>query len=144
MREFADSNLPSLELQLFSDEPVYDDYEILTLGDSLGNLTEQFGGDDPLVQKVLARFPGAKVVEVRRLAPEPPESDVSAEVTEEFDLNASAISLDRWALDSPLLPPSSKGRLKKPRNPKSRPLRSQLPDRRWKPFAEAILTSRIC
>jgi DNA polymerase-3 subunit gamma/tau len=40
---------------------------------------------DPRVQEVLARFPGAKVVEVRRLAPEPPESDVSAEVTEEFD-----------------------------------------------------------
>jgi DNA polymerase-3 subunit gamma/tau len=34
---------------------------------------------DPRVQEVLARFPGAKVVEVRRLAPEPPESDVSGE-----------------------------------------------------------------
>ena len=32
---------------------------------------------DPRVQEVLARFPGAKVVEVRRLAAEPPESDVS-------------------------------------------------------------------
>ncbi|MDI1263393.1 MAG: DNA polymerase III subunit gamma/tau [bacterium] len=30
---------------------------------------------DPRVQEVLARFPGAKVVEVRRLAAEPPESD---------------------------------------------------------------------
>jgi len=40
---------------------------------------------DPRVQEVLARFPGTKVVEVRRLAPEPPESDVSAEVTDEFD-----------------------------------------------------------
>jgi DNA polymerase-3 subunit gamma/tau len=40
---------------------------------------------DPRVQEVLARFPGAKVVEVRRLAPEPPDSDVSAEVTEGFD-----------------------------------------------------------
>jgi DNA polymerase-3 subunit gamma/tau len=40
---------------------------------------------DPRVQEVLARFPGAKVVEVRRLAPEPPEADVSAEVTDEFD-----------------------------------------------------------
>jgi len=28
---------------------------------------------------VLARFPGAKVVEVRKLAPEPPESDASVE-----------------------------------------------------------------
>ena len=28
------------------------------------------------MQEVLARFPGAKVVEVRRLAAEPPESDL--------------------------------------------------------------------
>jgi DNA polymerase-3 subunit gamma/tau len=34
---------------------------------------------DPRVKEVLARFPGAKVVEVRRLAPEPPESDISAD-----------------------------------------------------------------
>jgi DNA polymerase-3 subunit gamma/tau len=33
---------------------------------------------DPRVREVLARFPGAKVVEVRQLAPEPPESDISA------------------------------------------------------------------
>jgi len=32
---------------------------------------------DPRVKEVLARFPGAKLVEVRRLAAEPPESDVS-------------------------------------------------------------------
>ncbi|MEH2600467.1 DNA polymerase-3 subunit gamma/tau [Bradyrhizobium sp. AZCC 1577] len=31
---------------------------------------------DPRVQEVLARFPGTKVVEVRRLAAEPPESDI--------------------------------------------------------------------
>jgi DNA polymerase-3 subunit gamma/tau len=31
------------------------------------------------VQEVLARFPGTKVVEVRKLAPEPPESDASGE-----------------------------------------------------------------
>jgi DNA polymerase-3 subunit gamma/tau len=34
---------------------------------------------DPRVKEVLARFPGAKVVEVRKLAPEPPESDASSE-----------------------------------------------------------------
>jgi DNA polymerase-3 subunit gamma/tau len=34
---------------------------------------------DPRVQEVLARFPGARVVEVRRLAPEPPESDASVD-----------------------------------------------------------------
>src|SRR5450432_2922402 len=32
---------------------------------------------DPRVREVLARFPGAKVIEVRQLAPEPPESDIS-------------------------------------------------------------------
>jgi DNA polymerase III subunit gamma/tau len=39
------------------------------------NLRERAAEADPRVQEVLARFPGAKVVEVRRLAPEPPESD---------------------------------------------------------------------
>ena len=34
---------------------------------------------DPRVQEVLARFPGAKVVEVRKLAAEPPESDGNAD-----------------------------------------------------------------
>jgi DNA polymerase-3 subunit gamma/tau len=34
---------------------------------------------DPRVQEVLARFPGAKVIEVRRLAAEPLESDGTGE-----------------------------------------------------------------
>jgi DNA polymerase-3 subunit gamma/tau len=34
---------------------------------------------DPRVQEVLSRFPGAKVVEVRKLAPETPESGVNAD-----------------------------------------------------------------
>jgi len=34
---------------------------------------------DPRVQEVLSRFPGAKVVEVRRLAPEAPESNINAD-----------------------------------------------------------------
>jgi DNA polymerase-3 subunit gamma/tau len=38
---------------------------------------ERAAESDPRVQEVLARFPGAKVVEVRKLAPEPPESDAS-------------------------------------------------------------------
>jgi DNA polymerase-3 subunit gamma/tau len=43
------------------------------------NQRERAAEADPRVQEVLARFPGAKVVEVRRLAPEPPESDVTGE-----------------------------------------------------------------
>lgn len=41
------------------------------------NQRERAAESDPRVQEVLARFPGAKVVEVRKLAPEPPESVAS-------------------------------------------------------------------
>jgi DNA polymerase-3 subunit gamma/tau len=40
---------------------------------------------DPRVQEVLARFPGTKVVEVRRLAAEPPESNINEELNETSD-----------------------------------------------------------
>jgi len=43
------------------------------------NAREKAAEADPRVQEVLARFPGAKVVEVRRLAAEPPESDATGE-----------------------------------------------------------------
>ncbi len=39
---------------------------------------------DPRVKEVLARFPGAKLVEVRKLAAEPPESDVNGVGEEGF------------------------------------------------------------
>jgi DNA polymerase-3 subunit gamma/tau len=45
---------------------------------------ERSAESDPRVKEVLARFPGAKVVEVRKLAPEPPESDSSGEDPAEF------------------------------------------------------------
>jgi hypothetical protein len=54
LREFRDSNLESLEFQLFSPEPIYDDFEQLKLANSLTWLVEQLGYMDPLVQKVLA------------------------------------------------------------------------------------------
>jgi hypothetical protein len=50
---FRDSARESLELELFSTEPIYDDYEILRLTDSLTDFVSRFGADDPLVQKVL-------------------------------------------------------------------------------------------
>jgi hypothetical protein len=52
--EFRDSARESLELELFSTEPVYDYYEILRLTDSLTDFATQFGAKDTLVQKVLA------------------------------------------------------------------------------------------
>jgi DNA polymerase-3 subunit gamma/tau len=50
------------------------------------NERERAAEADPRVQEVLARFPGTRIIEVRKLAPEPPDSDISAEVpVEEFD-----------------------------------------------------------
>jgi DNA polymerase-3 subunit gamma/tau len=41
---------------------------------------------DPRVREVMARFPGAKIVEVRRLAPEVSEADAAGDIVEEpFD-----------------------------------------------------------
>jgi len=54
LREFRDSNRPSLELQLFSPEPLYEAYEIVKLADSLTFLATMLGPDDPLVVAVLA------------------------------------------------------------------------------------------
>jgi DNA polymerase-3 subunit gamma/tau len=42
--------------------------------EAVKNQRERAAESDPRVQEVLARFPGAKLVEVRRLAAEPPES----------------------------------------------------------------------
>ena len=51
--EFRDSARESLELELFSTEPVYDDYEIVRLTDSLTDFAEKFGADNPLVKQIL-------------------------------------------------------------------------------------------
>src|SRR5438552_2431084 len=52
-QEFRDSNRESLELELFSAEPIYDDVELLTLIDSLTDLCNAFGAQHPLVQKTV-------------------------------------------------------------------------------------------
>lgn len=52
--EFRDSYKESLELELFGDHPIYDDYEIVRLTDSLTDMAERFGADDALVKQVLA------------------------------------------------------------------------------------------
>ena len=63
--QFRDSARESLELELFSTEPIYDDYEVLRLTDSLTDFASQFGADNPLVQKVLAgKSPHARAVEL--------------------------------------------------------------------------------
>ena len=63
--EFRDSYRESLELDLFSTEPVYEDVEQVMLNDSLTDLASRFGYNDPLVQKVLAgKSPAARAAEV--------------------------------------------------------------------------------
>ncbi len=54
LREYTDARRESLEQQLFSDKPIYPDFEVVKLGDALTLLTEQLGYDDVLVQTVLA------------------------------------------------------------------------------------------
>ena len=62
---FRDSARDSLELDLFSTEPVYDDYEILRLTDSLTDFASEFGAENPLVKKVLAgKSPHDRAVEL--------------------------------------------------------------------------------
>jgi hypothetical protein len=54
LREFRESNRPSLELALFSEEPIYDSFEQAQLASSLTFLAIQLGFTNELVQKVLA------------------------------------------------------------------------------------------
>jgi hypothetical protein len=53
LREFRDSGLPSLEQQLFSTAPVYKNLDTVMLADSLADMQDQLGKDNPDVQKVL-------------------------------------------------------------------------------------------
>lgn len=63
--EFRDSAKESLELRLFSEEPIYPDFETLTLGDSLTDFAGAFGDGDPIVQGVLAgKSPRARAAEL--------------------------------------------------------------------------------
>jgi len=62
---FRDSRRESLELDLFSAQPIYYDYEILRLTDSLTDFAEHFGAENPLVAQVLAgKSPHARATEL--------------------------------------------------------------------------------
>jgi hypothetical protein len=53
MREYRDSALPSFEQQLFSTEPIYKSLDTVMLTDSLSEMQDALGKDNPDVQKVL-------------------------------------------------------------------------------------------
>ncbi|MGI8432350.1 MAG: S46 family peptidase [Chthoniobacterales bacterium] len=62
---YRESSRESLELALFSTQPIYDDLEELDLTNSLTDLAGQFGATDPLVQKVLAgKSPAGRAAEL--------------------------------------------------------------------------------
>jgi hypothetical protein len=54
LREFSAAGIESLKLGLFSEAPIYQDLEIVKLGDSLAMMAEWMGADHPLVKQVLA------------------------------------------------------------------------------------------
>jgi hypothetical protein len=53
LREWSDSKLPGVKQRLFSEAPIYDELEELTLTFSLTKLREELGPDNPVVQRVL-------------------------------------------------------------------------------------------
>jgi hypothetical protein len=53
LREYRQSNLPSLKQALYSEAPIYEDLETVTLADSLSSWFE-VAPNDPLLQQVLA------------------------------------------------------------------------------------------
>ncbi len=65
LSEYGEAGLDSLRFQLFSERPIYQDLEIVTLTDSLTYLADRLGADDPLVQAVLdGRSPARAATEL--------------------------------------------------------------------------------
>jgi len=54
LREFRDTALPSLYLDLYSEAPVYPELEVDRLTSTLTNFARAYGGEHPLVVRVLA------------------------------------------------------------------------------------------
>ncbi|ABS27595.1 conserved hypothetical protein [Anaeromyxobacter sp. Fw109-5] len=55
LREFRESNLPALTQELFSQAPIYPEFEALLLGHSLTKIRERLGTDHPTVKKLLGK-----------------------------------------------------------------------------------------
>ncbi len=55
LKEFRDSNLPALTQDLFSEAPIYPEFEKLLLTFSLTKLRERLGPDHPAVKKILGK-----------------------------------------------------------------------------------------
>ncbi|HJZ69802.1 MAG TPA: S46 family peptidase [Blastocatellia bacterium] len=63
--EYTDARRASLELNLYSPAPIYDDFEKVKLADSLAFMQEELGADNATVKKVLAgKTPEARAAEL--------------------------------------------------------------------------------
>src|SRR6266446_10161352 len=63
--EYTDARRASLELNLYSPAPIYDDFEKIKLADSLAFMRDELGADNPTVKKVLgAESPEARAAEL--------------------------------------------------------------------------------
>jgi hypothetical protein len=57
LREYRDSNMDSIELELYSPAPIYDELEIDRVASSLQLMGEILGAKDPTVVKILGGLP---------------------------------------------------------------------------------------
>jgi hypothetical protein len=65
LREFTEARRSSLELQLFSEEPIYKDFEIIKLTNSLTWLSSQLLSDRKLFRQIMAdKSPGDRAAEL--------------------------------------------------------------------------------
>jgi hypothetical protein len=63
--EFTDARRESLNLQLYSPAPIYEDFEKINLADSLAFMRDELGADNEIVRKVLAgKTPEARAAEL--------------------------------------------------------------------------------
>ena len=63
--EYTDARLPALGAALAADTPLYLDFEKLKLADSLAFMRDEYGADNPLVQRVLkGKTPEARAAEL--------------------------------------------------------------------------------
>jgi hypothetical protein len=60
-REFAESKLPELKQDLFSEAPIYDELEIANLTFALTKVREGLGADDPAVKRILGQQSPAEI-----------------------------------------------------------------------------------
>lgn len=115
LRGYRESDMESLKVRLFSPAPIYDSLEINRLASYFSLLAETYGGDDPLVQEVLAgKSPKERAAELV-MASALEDVDTRKEL---FEGGADAITSSK----DPLI------RLAYDLDPRARAVRSQMED----------------